>query len=61
MLFRSFCCLAGWSTYYGGVGSGEYRSGVYLQPGRRMAEGLLEDELSLFFSGNVLYIRELPG
>ena len=43
------------------VGSGEYRSGVYLQSGRRMSEGLLKDELSPFFSGNVLYIRELPG
>ena len=43
------------------VGSGEYRSGVYLQSGRRMAEVLLKDEFSPFFSGNVLYIRELPG
>ena len=41
--------------------SGEYSSGVYLQSGRKMAEGLLKDELSPFFSGNVLYIRVLPG
>ena len=31
------------------TGSGEYRSGVYLQSGRKMAEGLLEDELSPSF------------
>ena len=43
------------------TGSGEYRSGVCLQFGRRMAEGLLKDEFSPFFSGNVLYIRVLPG
>ena len=56
-----FRCLAGWSTYYGGVGSGEYSSRVYLQSGRRMFAGLLKDEFSPFFSGNVLYIRVLPG
>ena len=43
------------------VGSREYSSGVYLQSGRKMAEGLLKDELSPFFSGNVLYIREFSG
>ena len=43
------------------VGSGEYSSGVCLQSGRRMSEGLLKDELSPSFSGNILYIRVLPG
>ena len=42
-------CLTGWSTYYGGVGSGEYSSGVCLQSGRRMFAGLLKDELSPSF------------
>ena len=39
------------------VGSGEYSSGVCLQSGRRMSEGLLKDELSvrtsvLFYYGS---------